>query len=77
MPVNYTQSLDSADVIYQRDQYKKGGIAKRYWDYRDKVIVENISKDADVILDAGCGEGITLEKICGVFGDRKIGRAHV
>jgi ubiquinone/menaquinone biosynthesis C-methylase UbiE len=72
MPVNYTQSLDSADVIYQRDQYKKGGIAKRYWDYRDKVIVENISKDADVILDAGCGEGITLEKICGVFGDRSV-----
>jgi ubiquinone/menaquinone biosynthesis C-methylase UbiE len=72
MPVNYMQSENSADVLYQRDQYKKGGIAKRYWDYRDKVIVKSISEDADVILDAGCGEGITLEKICGAFGGRRV-----
>ena len=72
MPVNYKQSVKSAEVIYQRGQYSKGGIARRYWDYRDKVILDNISKDAEVILDLGCGEGITLEKICTIFNGRRI-----
>jgi len=72
MPVNYKQSGKSAGVIYQRDQYSKGGITKRYWDYRDKVMLDNINKDAEVILDLGCGEGITLEKICVLFNGRRI-----
>ena len=72
MPVNYKQSGKSAEVIYQWGQYSKGGIAKRYWDYRDKVMLDNINKDAEVILDLGCGEGVTLEKICALFNGKRI-----
>jgi len=58
--------------LYQRDQYEKGGIGRLYWDYRDKKIFENISKDAKVILDAGCGEGVTLEKLQKMFPNRDV-----
>jgi SAM-dependent methyltransferase len=71
MPVNYEQS-NGEDVLYQRDQYKKGGLTRLYWDYRDKIILENIPSDAKFIVDAGCGEGITLEKIFRFYPDRKI-----
>lgn len=70
MPVS--TALHQEGMIYQRDQYQKGGIGRWYWDYRDKIILENIHKDAGVILDAGCGEGITLEKICRAFKDRRV-----
>ena len=72
MPVNCAQEGSPGEALYQREQYQKGGIAKKYWDYRDKIILENIGKDSQVILDAGCGEGITLEKICRRFGERRV-----
>lgn len=72
MPVNYMRSGESTEVIYQRDLYKKGGITRLYWDYRDKAIIDNIPKAAEVIMDIGCGEGITLEKICNIFKDKRI-----
>jgi ubiquinone/menaquinone biosynthesis C-methylase UbiE len=61
MPVDYT--FRDRNVLYQRKQYEKGGPGKLYWDYRDKSILQNIEKDSNVILDLGCGEGITLEKL--------------
>jgi ubiquinone/menaquinone biosynthesis C-methylase UbiE len=57
-------------MIYQRDQYAKGGIGKRYWDYRDRVAFQHVT--GNNILDAGCGEGITLEKLTGLFPGRQV-----
>jgi ubiquinone/menaquinone biosynthesis C-methylase UbiE len=62
MPVNYRQK-PGTEIFYQRFQYNKGGLTKLYWDYRDRVICDSIPIGAKVILDAGCGEGLTLKKI--------------
>lgn len=70
MPVDYT--FRDRNVLFQREQYNKGGIAKLYWDYRDKVIFKNINDDSKVILDLGCGEGITLEKLLKVYPGKNI-----
>ncbi len=72
MPVRPPQPGSSGKAISQRDQYQKGGIGRWYWDYRDKIILENIGRETGVILDAGCGEGITLEKICRAFKGRPV-----
>lgn len=72
MPVNYAESVKAGETLYQRDQYAKGGLGVLYWDYRDKIILSGIQKDAQVILDVGCGEGITLEKICKAFPGREV-----
>jgi len=68
-PVNF--SSESKDHISQRGQYKKGGLGRWYWDYRDKKIISYI-KDEHKILDIGCGEGITLEKITKTFPSKNI-----
>ena len=46
----------------QRELYAKGGIARWYWDYRDRAVLRHTEK-AKSVLDIGCGEGITLEKV--------------
>jgi ubiquinone/menaquinone biosynthesis C-methylase UbiE len=56
--------------LYQRIQYQKGGITKIYWDYRDETIIRRIK--GSVILDIGCGEGITLEKLIRRFPGKDI-----
>ncbi len=55
----------------QREQYAKGGIGRWYWDLRDTRILSYIGPERD-ILDLGCGEGITLEKILRRFPDRNV-----
>ena len=65
MPVNEKQSV--GEKLYQREQYAKGGLGRIYWDYRDKVILSMLDNNDCKVLDAGCGEGITLEKICKIF----------
>lgn len=57
--------------LRQREQYAKGGIGRWYWDYRDGRTISNIRDEKD-ILDVGCGEGITLEKLLRKFPDRNI-----
>ena len=57
-------------MIYQREQYAKGGFGVRYWDYRDRSAFRYIF--GQDILDAGCGEGITLEKMTKLFPDRRV-----
>jgi SAM-dependent methyltransferase len=57
--------------LLQREQYAKGGIGRWYWDLRDERILSCIGPEKD-ILDLGCGEGITLEKILRRFPDRKV-----
>lgn len=55
----------------QREQYAKGGVGRWYWDYRDQRTLSSI-KDEKFILDVGCGEGITLQKLLKKFPDRII-----
>lgn len=63
MPVDV--GLDKDGMIYQREQYAKGGIGVRYWDYRDEITFRYV-RGMDII-DVGCGEGITLEKLVKQF----------
>ena len=58
-------------ALMQRDQYAKGGIGRWYWDYRDRRTLSFIGREKE-ILDVGCGEGITLEKIVKKFPHRNI-----
>ncbi len=57
--------------LLQREQYAKGGIGRWYWDYRDRRTLSYIGEEKN-ILDLGCGEGITLEKILRRFPDRNV-----
>ncbi len=68
-PVNFSSRPE--DHMSQREQYKKGGLGRWYWDYRDKKIISCI-KDKHTILDVGCGEGITLEKLIKKLPDKNI-----
>ncbi len=63
MPVD--TGLNKEGMIFQRDQYAKGGLGVRYWDYRDRSALQHVI--GNDILDAGCGEGITLEKLVKLF----------
>lgn len=49
------------EEISQRAQYAKGGFGRWYWDFRDRAALAWVN--GTHILDAGCGEGITLEKL--------------
>ena len=57
--------------LRQREQYAKGGIGRWYWDFRDRQTFSYITAE-EIILDVGCGEGITLEKLVNKFPDRQI-----
>lgn len=65
MPV--TSKSSSGYVLLQRDQYAKGGITQTYWDYRDQKALELLDNDDRVIVDLGCGEGLTLAKTIKMF----------
>jgi len=68
MPVD--TGLNKEGMIYQREQYAKGGLGVRYWDYRDSSAFRYVI--GTDILDAGCGEGITLEKLTRLFPERRV-----
>lgn len=63
MPVD--TGLNKEGMIFQREQYAKGGLGVRYWDFRDRVAFRHVT--GSDILDAGCGEGVTLEKLVKLF----------
>jgi ubiquinone/menaquinone biosynthesis C-methylase UbiE len=56
--------------ISQRKQYAKGGLGRRYWDLRDRAALQYLRGES--MLDAGCGEGITLEKIMTTFPQARV-----
>ena len=58
--------------LIQRDQYAKGGLGRWYWDFRDKIILDFIRSEDQDIIDLGCGEGITLERLIKQFPGRNI-----
>lgn len=49
--------------VGQRNIYARGGITKWYWDIRDRAILKHTESVLGSIIDVGCGEGITLEKV--------------
>lgn len=57
--------------LSQRVQYGKGGISRKYWDYRDQRIFSYI-KNERKIIDIGCGEGITLQKLLHRFPEKDV-----
>ncbi len=69
MPVDAGVSKDG--IVFQREQYAKGGLSRRYWDYKDAEIIKSIG-GGRVIADIGCGEGILLEKLAKALPDREI-----
>lgn len=69
MPVDH--DLPAEGMIYQRDQYAKGGVGRRYWDYRDSCVLRYLPRRG-VVLDVGCGEGITLERMAREPGERRL-----
>lgn len=56
--------------ISQRTQYAKKGVGRRFWDFRDSVALSYVVGPR--ILDAGCGEGVTLEKLVASFPGARI-----
>lgn len=63
MPVNEKEETVTTATLFQRQLYEKGGLSKKYWDYRDYCILNGITRNDNYIIDLGCGEGITTEKI--------------
>lgn len=68
MPV--TNHDEAERPLYQREQYAKSALARFYWNYRDNVALSFIEQGSRrKIVDIGCGEGITLEKMTKRFSD--------
>jgi 2-polyprenyl-3-methyl-5-hydroxy-6-metoxy-1,4-benzoquinol methylase len=61
-----------SSVISQRGQYQKGGTGRWYWDYRDKIIFSLINTAHYKVLDVGCGEGLTLERLINRYPEKNI-----
>lgn len=70
MPV--TKFHQKQETIYQRDQYTKAGLGRWHWDRRDQMALNLIRSTDTTIVDIGCGEGITLEKMHRLFPDREV-----
>jgi ubiquinone/menaquinone biosynthesis C-methylase UbiE len=58
------------EPLYQRTQYAKGGLGRLYWDYRDQCALSYLNDRDAAIVDLGCGEGITLEKISRIYPEK-------
>jgi SAM-dependent methyltransferase len=70
MPV--TQFDQNQKTMCQRDQYAKGGMGRWHWDRRDRLALNLIRASDLKIVDIGCGEGVTLEKIHQRFPERSV-----
>lgn len=69
MPVNAACHDKS---LYQRELYNRSRITRSYWGYRDKVALSFIGREDRVIIDIGCGEGITLDHVKSLYPDKRI-----
>ena len=70
VPVHH--HLPKEGMLYQRDQYAKGGAGRWYWDFRDSHVFSQILPHHTRIVDVGCGEGIALEKLVKMFPERDV-----
>ncbi len=71
MPVNAYRTKTEPQLS-QRQQYAQGGLGTWYWDRRDREVLAFIEEDDRVILDLGCGEGITLERLKTLFPEKQV-----
>ena len=65
-------NLPKKGMIYQREQYDKGGFSKKYWVHKDDKILNFIPDHFETLYDIGCGEGILLERITKLFPKKNI-----
>jgi ubiquinone/menaquinone biosynthesis C-methylase UbiE len=70
MPVDLTEKLD--DLIFQREVYANSFLTRAYWTIRDRWIFSFIAAEHRKLIDIGCGEGITLEKLVRRFPDHEV-----
>lgn len=70
MPV--TEKSRSAEALSQRSQYAKRGLGRWYWDFRDNTVFSLLDDEDRRIIDLGCGEGVTLQKLVQRFPWRDI-----
>jgi ubiquinone/menaquinone biosynthesis C-methylase UbiE len=70
MPVN--PNGQGAPQLSQQQQYAKGGLGRWYWDWRDRATLAYIEPSDRRIVDLGCGEGITLQRLVTQFPGREI-----
>ncbi len=66
---SFCSSLD--DFSSQRKHYQKGGIGSWFRRYRDRRVFRRLKKEWHVIIDLGCGEGITLEQLIERFPEKR------
>ena len=59
------------EVFSQRSQYEKGGPGRWLREFRDRRILSLLGEDCHRIIDLGCGEGITLERLMKEFPDKE------
>lgn len=69
MPVNH--NLSKEGKLYQRSQYRKSFLTRFFWDMRDEAVLSHIDTQ-NTIVDMGCGEGITLERLIQRFPKRNV-----
>jgi len=67
-----TEVSQKQQTIYQRQQYAKGGFGRWHWDKRDQMALDLVRPSDLTIVDIGCGEGLTLEKMHRLFPERKV-----
>lgn len=72
MPVDLRSKLPADDVIYFREQYANSVLTRLFYDFRDRQVIAHVRPEDRIILDVGCGEGITLEKLVRLFPDRNV-----
>lgn len=72
MPVDLKHKLAEGNTLYQREVYANSRITRLYWNHRDRRVLQYIAPRHKRIVDIGCGEGITLERMIKTFPGRQI-----
>ncbi len=60
-----------SEVFSQRSQYEKGGPGRWLREFRDRRILSLLGRSWHRVVDLGCGEGITLERLIKEFPDQE------
>jgi len=55
-------NLPREGMLYQREQYAKSWLTRLYWDYKDEKEIKPLAGSRRIV-EFGCGEGITLERM--------------
>ena len=53
-------------MLYQREQYAKSWLTRMYWNYKDEKEIKPLAGSRRIV-EFGCGEGITLERMIKQF----------